>query len=280
LTPSNVTPDPKTLILAGAALAAIALWAAMAQRVMAVRLIASAVGAVGLLTVVAALAGPGGEAVDQALFWLFAAGAVGGGVLMITGRDPVHGALWFAVATLCVCGLFMLLSAPFLAAATIIVYAGAIIVTFMFVIMLAQQGGATAYDQRLRLPLPGSLTSFFVLGALAFTLLDWQDRAAAAADANAPATADAATGDEAITTAEPPTAGPTLVAPLEGVDESVPLDLGASLVADGDQMRQLNTLGNALFGKYLLAVELGGTLLLVATIGAIALAPRRQRGNL
>ena len=66
------------------------------------------------------------------------------------------------------------LSAPFLAAATVIVYAGAIIVTFMFVIMLAQQGGATAYDQRSRQPLAGSLVSFFVLGALVFSLLDWQ----------------------------------------------------------------------------------------------------------
>jgi NADH-quinone oxidoreductase subunit J len=251
----------------------------MAQRVMAVRMIASAVGAIGLLTVVAALAGPGGEAVNQVLFWLFAAGAVGGAVLMITGRDPVHGALWFAVATLCVCGLFMLLSAPFLAAATIIVYAGAIIVTFMFVIMLAQQGGATAYDQRLRLPLPGSLVSFFVLGALAFTLLDWQDRAAAAAS-DTTAESAAATTAETDATAEPPITGPALAAPLEGVDEPVPLDLSASLVADGNEMTQLRTLGNALFGKYLLAVELGGTLLLVATIGAIALAPRRQRGNL
>ena len=42
--------------------------------------------------------------------------------------------------------------APFLAAATVIVYAGAIVVTFVFVIMLAQQSGATVYDQRSRQP--------------------------------------------------------------------------------------------------------------------------------
>jgi NADH-quinone oxidoreductase subunit J len=252
-----VNPDPKNLIIAGSVLAAVALWAAMAQRALAVRLLGSALAAIGLLGVISALDGPGGDVTQRALFWLFTAGAIGGGVLMVTGRDPVHGALWFAVTTLCVCGLFLLLSAPFLAAATIIVYAGAIIVTFMFVIMLAQQGGATAYDQRLRLPLPGSLVSFFVLGALAFTLLDWQTRNAAAADA-----ADAQ--------------GPALVAAdsADGAGLPVPTKVTPA------EMRTLNTLGRTLFVDYLFAVELGGTLLLVATIGAIALAPRRQRGNL
>jgi NADH-quinone oxidoreductase subunit J len=248
-----VNPDPKNLIIAGSALAAVALWAAMAQRALPVRLLGSALAAIGLLGVISALDGPSGDVTQRALFWLFTAGAIGGGVLMITGRDAVHGALWFAVTTLCVCGLFLLLSAPFLAAATIIVYAGAIIVTFMFVIMLAQQGGVTAYDQRLRLPLPGSLVSFFVLGALAFTLLDWQTRNSAAADQ-----------------------GPALVAADSADGEGQPL----STRVTPEEMRTLQTLGKTLFVDYLFAVELGGTLLLVATIGAIALAPRRQRGNL
>jgi NADH-quinone oxidoreductase subunit J len=246
-----VSPDlAQKLIVAGVALAALGLWLAASQRAAALRLVAAAGSAVGLLTVVAALDGPGGTLTSQALFWLFASGAIVGGLLMITGRDPVHCALWFAVATLCVCGLFLELSAPFLAAATVIVYAGAIIVTFMFVIMLAQQGGATAYDQRPRLPLAGSLTSFFVLGALMFALLQWQERPQADA-AHGPALI-AATGDA---TAD--------------VDRVTPA-----------QAASLQTLGRTLFGPYLFAVELGGTLLLVATIGAIALAPRRQRGNL
>ena len=202
---------------------------------------------------IGAFDGPGGELTDQVLFWLFAAGAIVGGVLMITGRDPVYGALWFAVATLCVCGLFLLLSAPFLAAATIIVYAGAIIVTFMFVIMLAQQGGATAYDQRPRLPLAGSLASFFVLGALAFTLLDWQQ-------ANARQTPARARRRDRRRRRRRSSASRSRLAVAERAD--------------------LHTLGRSLFGDYLFAVELGGTLLLVATIGAIAIAPRRQRGNL
>jgi NADH-quinone oxidoreductase subunit J len=154
--------------------------------------------------------------------------------------------------------LFVGLSAPFLAAATIIVYAGAIIVTFMFVIMLAQQGGATAYDQHPRLPLAGSLTSFFVLGALAFALLDGQQ------NPSSPATA---------------AAGPAMVAAETSESDEPSLSAGPAIVT-AEESAQLRTLGRTLFGHYLLAVELGGTLLLVATIGAIALAPRRQRGNL
>jgi NADH-quinone oxidoreductase subunit J len=230
----------------------------MTQRSTGVRLAAAAAAALGLLTMVSAFDSPAGELTDRILFWMFAAGAIGGALLMVTGRDPVHGALWFAVATLSVCGLFLQLSAPFLAAATIIVYAGAIIVTFMFVIMLAQQGGATSYDQNSRLPLAGSLTSFFVLGALAFALLDWQQHPTPARVADA---------------------GPAMVAAETTAEEQRMPSAGPAIVS-AEESAQLRTLGRTLFGHYLLAVELGGTLLLVATIGAIALAPRRQRGNL
>ena len=94
--------------------------------------------------------------------------------LMITDRNPVYSALWFALTTLAVCGLFLLNSAPFLAASTIIVYAGAIIVTFLFVIMLAQQAGTKAsYDQHPFQPGVASFVAFMMLGALLFTLQEW-----------------------------------------------------------------------------------------------------------
>ena len=103
---------------------------------------------------------------ETVLFWLFAAAAIVCAILMITNRNPVYSALWFALVTLSVCGLFLLQSAPFLAAATVIVYAGAIVVTFVFVIMLAQQSGATVYDQRSRQPLLATVAAFLLLGAL------------------------------------------------------------------------------------------------------------------
>src|SRR6478752_5762567 len=107
-----------------------------------------------------------GPSAQRLLFAAFASAAILAAILMITNRNPVYSALWFALATLGVCGLFLMQSAPFLAAATVIVYAGAIVVTFVFVIMLAQQSGATIYDQRSRQPLLATIVAMLLLGAL------------------------------------------------------------------------------------------------------------------
>ncbi len=84
---------------------------------------------------------PPGPLLPSAFLYLFGLVSVVSAVLTITSRDPVHSALWFASVVLASSGLFLLADAPFLAAGTIIVYAGAIVVTFLFVIMLAQMEG-------------------------------------------------------------------------------------------------------------------------------------------
>jgi NADH-quinone oxidoreductase subunit J len=165
---------------------------------------------------------------------------------MITNRNPVYSALWFALATLAVCGLFLMQSAPFLAAATVIVYAGAIVVTFVFVIMLAQQSGATVYDQRSRQPFLATVVGVLLLGALMAML-----KTTSAADLHL--------ADE-----QPPVATANVL----------------SHPVKGEQLGSMVGLGRSIFGDYLFAVELAGTLLLVATIGAIAIAPRRRGGAL
>ncbi len=103
-------------------------------------------------------------------FYLFAGGAIAAAGAMITQRNPVYAALYFALVILQVCGLFLLLSGPFLAAATVIVYAGAIIVTFLFVIMFAQQSGLAQYDRRSREPFLASLGGFLLMGALLYAI--------------------------------------------------------------------------------------------------------------
>src|SRR5437764_11766276 len=76
---------------------------------------------------------------ETALFYAFSGLAIVSGGLMITFRNPVHSALAFALVVLSTCGLFLLQAAPFLMAATILIYARAIVVTFLFVIILTQQ---------------------------------------------------------------------------------------------------------------------------------------------
>src|SRR6266576_2845148 len=111
-----------------------------------------------------------GPSAQRLIFAAFATAAILAAILMITNRNPVYSALWFALATLAVCGLFLMQSAPFLAAATVTVYAGAIVVTFVFVIMLAQQSGATVYDQSSRQPFVATVLAILLLTALLATL--------------------------------------------------------------------------------------------------------------
>lgn len=104
--------------------------------------------------------------VEQLLFYAFSGLAIVGAGLMLSQSNPVHAALAFALVVLSSCGLFLLLAAPFLMAATIIIYAGAIVVTFLFVIMLAQQAGRSSADIRSREPFLASLAGFVMLGTL------------------------------------------------------------------------------------------------------------------
>jgi NADH-quinone oxidoreductase subunit J len=74
------------------------------------------------------------------IFFVFAALAVIGAVLMIFLREPIHSALALIVVMVALAVLYLLLGAEFIAAVQIIVYAGAIMVLFVIVIMLVNAG--------------------------------------------------------------------------------------------------------------------------------------------
>ena len=73
---------------------------------------------------------------DAILFWILAAGAVTASVLVIGQRNPMYSVLLLIVSFGALSGLYVLLGAPFVAAIQIIIYAGAIMVLFLFVVML------------------------------------------------------------------------------------------------------------------------------------------------
>ena len=201
---------------------------------------------------------PAGNLVWNSLFFLFSGAAVLSAILMITDRNPVYSALWFSLVTLGVCGLFLLNSAPFLSAATIIVYAGAIIVTFLFVIMLAQQSdSAASIEHQPFQPATASLGAFILLGALLFMLQEW-------GGIDGKPTNDTARPGQFISVPAGINPNPLSQAPTDN-----PKEIGS-----------LRVLGRSLFGDYLYSVEIAGTVLLIATIGAIAIAPRRSQGTL
>jgi NADH-quinone oxidoreductase subunit J len=111
-----------------------------------------------------------GTAAEVVLFYLFSAVAIVAGALLITQRNPARAALSFALVVLSTSGLFLLQAAPFLMAGSVIIYAGAIIVTFLFVIMLAQQEGMSDADHRSREPVLSAAAGFVLLGALLYVL--------------------------------------------------------------------------------------------------------------
>lgn len=257
------------------------------------RLIGSLIGLAALGLLGGTLLRPSGAWVQDTLFFLFSGVSVISAVLMITNRNPAYSALWFALVTLSVCGLFLLQSAPFLASATIIVYAGAIIVTFLFVLMLAQQAGKTNYDQNARQPGIIAFTGFLLLGGLLFAM-----------------TPPRAVAEKSATTGEPKT-GFVSLAPkkVEVVVETKPVAQSVAVRSDvsggvmpepvlptlvesnetkppqststatSENFGTMRGLGRSLFGDYLFAVELAGTLLLVASIGAMVIAPKRSSGK-
>lgn len=73
---------------------------------------------------------------DAILFWVFAAVAVAASVLVVGQRNPMYSVLLLIVSFGALSGLYVVLGAPFVAAIQIIIYAGAIMVLFLFVVML------------------------------------------------------------------------------------------------------------------------------------------------
>jgi NADH-quinone oxidoreductase subunit J len=99
------------------------------------------------------------------LFYISAAVAVISTLLVITRTNTVHALLYLIVSLLAVAMIFFVLGAPFVAALEIIIYAGAIMVLFIFVIMMLNLGGTHAREEA-QLLTPGIWTGPAVLCAV------------------------------------------------------------------------------------------------------------------
>jgi NADH-quinone oxidoreductase subunit J len=86
---------------------------------------------------------------DNVVFWVFAPISVASAIGMLMMRNAVHAALFLIVNFFCLAVFFLLLDAPFLFAVQIVVYAGAIMVLFLFVIMLLGVDGDDDLRERL-----------------------------------------------------------------------------------------------------------------------------------
>jgi len=179
-------------------------------------------------------------------FYILAFVSLASAVMMITSRNPVYSALWFAMVLLGNSGLYLLQGAEFLSAATIIVYAGAIVVTFLFVIMLAQPEGAARYDRYSREPLLAGITGLILASALIGTL-----------HYTARLELRGGTTEFAVLPA------PELIAEKSAMP-------GDTHLATPNE--HVLGLGRALFLDHVVSVEVIGLLLLAAVVGAMLIA--------
>lgn len=176
--------------------------------------------------------------VELAVFVVAAAVCLGGAVGVVINRNPVHAALSLVATLFGVAVLFVAQEAHFLAAVQVIVYAGAIVVLFLFVIMFLGVDRAENLrveplggGQRIAAALVGLGVVGLVLAALAST--SWQ-----------------ATGIRSA------------VGPLARTD---------------DALYDINPLGEALLTDYVFAFEVTAILLTIAVVGAVVMGRQRVR---
>src|SRR4051794_6888096 len=171
---------------------------------------------------------------ETLVFYLFSGLAIVASALVIGQRNPMYSVLLLVLSFASVAGLFVQLDAPFLALALMIVYAGAIMVLFLFVVMLlnAPQEDAASWDQThpLRHPVVtrfGTVLAVFLVVELAYAL-------------------------------------------MRGNDLAQPVGSRAG----ADAISSVRELGRVLFTDYVFAFEATSILILVALVGAVMLARR------
>lgn len=177
---------------------------------------------------------PVGDWLDQSVLLILVAITLVSATATITFRNPVYCAIWFALTLLGTAGLLFFQGAQFLGVATVTVYAGAILVTFLFVLMLANPKGTSYYDR-----------------------LTWEPWLAAPA---------AAVMVVVLTI--------VVSRSLFGAGEEAQLIPAATEAARAEEVlsrSHMAHLGRRIFSEYLIAIEVAGTLLLVALVGAVAI---------
>lgn len=195
-----------------------------------------------------------------AYYYVFSFIAIASAVRVITHKRPVYSALWFIMVVLSSAGLLLVLNAEFMAFAMVIIYGGAILVTYMFVIMLASQNepkheeDIPEYDRFARDPIWASAAGFLLLAVLLSVYyspnaIEPNPDAAMASDAQM---IETHLGDRSL---------------HAGNEE-----LASSPSASATKLSNVERVGLDLFEEHPLAIELAGIILLVSLIGAVVIA--------
>jgi NADH-quinone oxidoreductase subunit J len=207
--------------------------------------------------------------VKSALFYVFSAVMLFAAFRVITARNPVHAALYLVLAFFQASGIWMLLQAEFLSITLVLVYVGAVMVLFLFVVMMLDINIDTIRQGFWNhFPLAATVGAVIALELAAVLLGGFrisEPRANAAAHVIAPS---------AITAAAPIDAASSAVA---AASQALPsAEVGHLVVA---QVSNTKALGILLYTEYLYPVQVAALILLVALIAAIALTLRTRKDS-
>jgi NADH-quinone oxidoreductase subunit J len=210
---------------------------------------------------------------QNVFFFLIAAGMVVGALRVVTTKNIVHAALWLVLVLAGAAAQYILLLAEFTAAVQVMVYIGAVVVLFLFGIMLTRAPLGDSLEVDKNQMVMGLAVAIPLLALLGFSLWDtWGDTEfdVEAAAGNQPAQIDIPTdaADVEDSTEEEDSGGAADAA----------LEVGATFTEGGGSFAvsgsNTKTVSDSIFRDYLIAFEAISVLLLAALIGAICLARR------
>ncbi|TAH04587.1 MAG: NADH-quinone oxidoreductase subunit J [Sphingobacteriales bacterium] len=110
--------------------------------------------------------------VTQILFWVLTVLALGSALMVVTSRNPVYSVLYLILCFFAISGHYILMNAQFLAVVNIIVYAGAIMVLFLFVIMLMNLNASVEPQKNKWLKIAGAIAGGCLLLVLVAAFKD------------------------------------------------------------------------------------------------------------
>ncbi len=200
-----------------------------------------------------------------AVFVICAAIVLAGALGVIVNRHPVHAALSLVATLFGIAVLFLTLDAQFLAAVQVIVYAGAIVVLFLFVIMLL---GVDRAENLRTEPLGGQRPLALGIGAAVLVLTLLFTIAAGSGGIGDP-----------VATGRPAAVAPefdSCTATPKVLSESAPL---AALCDGPERISNIRQIAWWVFTDYVWAFQLTGLLLTVAVVGAVSLARRPRAAD-
>lgn len=182
-------------------------------------------------------------------------------VAAVTTRKPLYCALWFGMTVLGTAGLILYSGAQFLAVATVVVYVGAILVTFLFLLMLDRPDGREPQDSRSWSPLVSPIIGLTLVGILSACLVRTVGR-------GEPALVTPAAS--AAVTAADPAAGIS----GEGSEFGKEPSTGDAAAPSQAKVTRTADLGRQLYLDYFAAVQVVALLLLAALAGAAVIIGR------